>query len=69
MSPRDIRQRVRWTCRFKKRYMTEREVMEGFMRIPEKAHEGLEAYICPCCGYMHLGHRVKWAHKMERAFA
>jgi rubrerythrin len=69
MSPAAIRKSVRWTCRFKNKFTTERDAMQGLLRIPPQFHPGLEIYICHNCGYMHWGHKPKHASRIAEAFA
>jgi rubrerythrin len=68
MSPSHMRSSVRWKCRFKKRYSTEYEVVHAMAKVPAEQAVSLEAYICPNCGHMHLGHKPKYAARLKEVF-
>jgi hypothetical protein len=47
------------TCQKKKAYQTKKEAKAIAKIVRKKA---LEAYLCDCCGFWHIGHK-KWKEK------
>lgn len=53
-------------CFGKRAWMTRSAAKQSVRRLKRKGSNGMHVYVCPTCGYYHVGHRRKSYGDEER---